>query len=69
MKLIKILLFIFISLAVSNKANSNYSLLDSLKDGEKLIFIRYAHAPGAIDLNNFNILDCSTQRNLSKESI
>ena len=32
-----------------------------------IIFIRHAYAPGSGDPNNFNLNDCSTQRNLSEE--
>ena len=34
---------------------------------KKLIFIRHAYAPGNGDPTNFNLNDCSTQRNLSDE--
>ena len=67
MKFIKFLIIIFISLTTSIKADLNKNLLDQLKDGGKLIFIRHAHAPGNGDPNNFNLNDCSTQRNLSKD--
>ena len=67
MKFIKFLLIIFISLASSNKADSKKILIDQLKDGNKLIFIRHAYAPGSGDPNNFNLNDCSTQRNLSDD--
>ena len=40
---------------------------DSLKNGGNLIFIRHAYAPGGGDPDNFDINDCSTQRNLSEE--
>ena len=48
----------------SNPANSNEKLVNSLKEGGKLIFIRHAYAPGNGDPKNFNLNDCSTQRNL-----
>ena len=41
--------------------------MNQLKDGGNLIFIRHAYAPGSGDPNNFNLNDCSTQRNLSEE--
>ena len=34
--------------------------------GGKLIFIRHASAPGNGDPSNFNLNDCSTQRNLNE---
>ena len=58
---------IFISLASSVKADFNKDLFNQLKDGGKLIFIRHAYAPGSGDPDNFNLNDCSTQRNLSEE--
>ena len=39
-------------------------LIDTLKQNNKLIFIRHALAPGNGDPDEFNILDCNTQRNL-----
>ena len=65
MKFIKFFLIIFISLTSSVKADFNKKLLNQLKDGKKLIFIRHAYAPGSGDPSNFNLNDCSTQRNLS----
>ena len=38
--------------------------MNQLDDGGKLIFIRHAYAPGNGDPKNFNLNDCSTQRNL-----
>ena len=65
MKFVKFLIIIFISLTTSIKADSNKNLINQLEDGEKLIFIRHAYAPGNGDPDNFNLNDCSTQRNLS----
>ena len=67
MKFIKIFIFIFISLTSSVKADLDKNLVSELEDGEKLIFIRHAYAPGSGDPDNFNLNDCSTQRNLSNE--
>ena len=67
MKFLKYLTIIFISLTTSIKADSNKNLIKQLEDGGKIIFIRHAYAPGNGDPNNFNLDDCSTQRNLSKE--
>ena len=67
MKFFKFLFIIFISLTTSIKAESNSNLIDEIKDGEKLIFIRHAYAPGNGDPNYFNLNDCSTQRNLSED--
>ena len=66
MKIIKFLLVIFILLTSSFKANSNTEIINSLKEGGKLIFIRHAYAPGSGDPVNFILNDCSTQRNLNE---
>ena len=65
MKFIKFLLIIFITINSPIKADSNQNLINELKQGGKLIFIRHAYAPGGGDPNNFDINDCNTQRNLS----
>ena len=65
MKFFKFLIIIFISLTTSIKADLNKNLINKLEDGGKLIFIRHAYAPGNGDPNNFNLNDCSTQRNLN----
>ena len=66
MKFLKIILILFISLTSSVKADSKKNIIENLKVGGKLIFIRHAYAPGGGDPENFNIYDCSTQRNLSE---
>ena len=58
---------ILLSLTTPIKAELNKNLLNQLEDGEKLIFIRHAYAPGGGDPDNFNLSDCSTQRNLNHE--
>ena len=67
MKFLRFFIIIFISLTSSIKADYDKNLVSQLKDGGKLIFIRHAYAPGSGDPNNFNLNDCSTQRNLSLE--
>ena len=67
MKFLKLFILIFISLTVPIKADLNKNLMNQLEDGNKLIFIRHAYAPGNGDPGNFNLYDCSTQRNLSDE--
>ena len=69
MKIFKLFLLIIISLTFSNQVLSEDKILESLKEGGKIIFIRHAYAPGGGDPENFNINDCSTQRNLSDEGI
>jgi len=65
MKFLKFFIIIFISLTTSVKADLSKNLINELEKGEKLIFIRHAYAPGGGDPNNFNLNDCSTQRNLN----
>ena len=67
MKFLRFFLIIFISLITTVKADLNKKLINQLEEGGKLIFIRHAYAPGSGDPDNFNLNDCSTQRNLSKE--
>ena len=67
MKLLRFFIIIFISLTTPIKADLYKNLINQLKDGEKLIFIRHAYAPGNGDPAGFNLNDCSTQRNLSEE--
>ena len=67
MKLLRFFLIIFISLTSPVKADLNKKLINQLEEGGKLIFIRHAYAPGSGDPDNFNLNDCYTQRNLSKE--
>ena len=66
MKFLKYILILFISLTTLVKADSKKNIIENLKVGGKLIFIRHAYAPGGGDPENFNIYDCSTQRNLSE---
>ncbi len=65
MKIFKFLLIIFITISSAVKADLNQTLINELQKGGKLIFIRHAYAPGGGDPDNFDINDCTTQRNLS----
>jgi len=66
----KILTILLIGLFnINTNAFSNDKILKSLKEGKKIVFIRHAIAPGNGDPNNFDINDCSTQRNLDKNGI
>ena len=67
MKFLRFIIIIFISLTTSIKADLNKKLVEQLNEGGNLIFIRHAYAPGSGDPDNFNLSDCSTQRNLSKD--
>ena len=65
MKILNYLIIIFICINPTVKADSKKNLIDELQKGGKLIFIRHAYAPGGGDPDNFDINDCTTQRNLS----
>jgi phosphohistidine phosphatase SixA len=65
MKYIKFLIILFISINTSIIADSKQIIINELNLEGKLIFIRHAYAPGGGDPINFNIKDCSTQRNLN----
>tara|TARA_X000000950_G_scaffold191385_1_gene231106 strand:+ start:66 stop:623 length:558 start_codon:yes stop_codon:yes gene_type:complete len=67
MKFINFFFIIFITFPSTIKADLNQELSSELKKGGKLIFIRHAYAPGGGDPENFDINNCDTQRNLSKE--
>ena len=69
MKLFKIIIFLSISFSTPLVANSNDDFQNLLSEGGKLIFIRHAYAPGRGDPDNFNIINCNTQRNLNKKGI
>ena len=64
MKFIKLYLILFICLIHSVKVDLKQNLINELKEGGNLIFIRHAYAPGSGDPANFDINNCSTQRNL-----
>ena len=66
MKKFLILLFF---LSFYDQVQSNENLVDSLKKGGKIVFIRHALAPGGGDPDNFKLNDCSTQRNLNQDGI
>ena len=51
---------------INNPALANW---EPAREGNKIILIRHAIAPGTGDPPGFNINDCDTQRNLSYEGI
>ena len=65
MRLFYIILIIFLILTNGIKADTETQVLKNLKNGGNLIFIRHAYAPGGGDPDNFDLNDCSTQRNLN----
>ena len=67
MKYFKIILIFFLFLLNNKTSFANENIEEILKKGGNIIFIRHALAPGNGDPQNFDISNCSTQRNLSKE--
>ena len=65
----KLIIIFFIHIFAVNSAYSIEEILPSLKEGGKIIFIRHALAPGNGDPENFDLNDCSTQRNLNQRGI
>ena len=65
MRYFKIILIFFLFL-LNKTSFANENIVEILKKENNIIFIRHAIAPGNGDPPNFDILDCSTQRNLSK---
>ena len=66
MRYFKIILIFFLFL-LNETSFANENIVEILKKENNIIFIRHAIAPGNGDPPNFDILDCSTQRNLSKK--
>ena len=60
----KLILIFSVLLFQLNYSFANDKVIESLKEGGKLIFIRHALAPGSGDPENFELQNCSTQRNL-----
>ena len=56
---------------VETYAKENFISLEKIKNHniDKVIFLRHALAPGNGDPPNFNVNDCSTQRNLDQAGI
>ena len=70
LKNIKIFFVSFLlTTSFSSNLYSDENLIEELKKGEKIVFIRHAIAPGSGDPNNFKLNDCSTQRNLDYDGI
>ena len=65
----KLILIFSVLLFQLNYSFANDKVIESLKEGDKLIFIRHALAPGNGDPENFELLNCSTQRNLNEIGI
>ena len=65
----KILILFLLILSFFSNVFPNEKLINELKKGEKIIFIRHAIAPGSGDPKNFNLKNCDTQRNLDFSGI
>ena len=65
----KLILIFSVLLFQFNYSFANDKVIESLKEGGKLIFIRHALAPGSGDPENFELQNCSTQRNLNEIGI
>ena len=63
----KIFIYLLFLLPVNSHADEN--IISFLKEGKKVVFLRHAIAPGNGDPVNFDINDCSTQRNLNNKGI
>ena len=68
-KIVKIIIFFLYITSYFSNSYSNEKLIHELKEGEKIVLIRHALAPGSGDPVNFNLNDCSTQRNLNMKGI
>ncbi len=65
----KLILIFSVLLFQLNYSFANDKVIETLKEGDKLIFIRHALAPGNGDPENFELQNCSTQRNLNEIGI
>ena len=69
MKYFILILSFFLSIIFPTSTFSNDELISKLQSGGNIVFIRHAIAPGSGDPENFDLNDCSTQRNLSEHGI
>ena len=65
----KLILIFSLFLIQFDYSFANDKVITSLKEGGKLVFIRHALAPGNGDPENFQLKNCSTQRNLNNIGI
>ena len=61
------LLLIALGSGWASDADNEQHLLSAFKQGDHVALMRHALAPGIGDPENFQLEDCSTQRNLSQE--
>ena len=65
----KIISILFLSIILINNSYAQIDIIEQSKQGNNVIFIRHALAPGNGDPKNFNLNKCETQRNLSNQGI
>lgn len=65
----KIFIFFLVLFIIPNQSKTDENLINTLKKGKNIIFIRHSLAPGNGDPAGFILSDCSTQRNLNKKGI
>ena len=65
----KIFIFFLVLFIIPNQSKTEENLINTLKKGKNIIFIRHSLAPGNGDPSGFILSDCSTQRNLNKKGI
>lgn len=61
------LLFVCAVFSATSVAAVEKTLIEQMKSGHAVLMIRHANAPGIGDPANFELNDCSTQRNLDDE--
>ncbi len=61
------LLLLATSIFIVQAGNNNSALIKAMQDGGHILMMRHANAPGFGDPDNFQIGDCSTQRNLDEQ--
>ena len=69
MKYIYIFIFFILNLFISNNVIADQSVIEELKKGGKIVFIRHSLAPGNGDPENIDLNNCDTQRNLNQEGV
>ena len=62
-----LIIFLFLLISFNKLAYSKENIIEKIKEGKKIIFIRHAVAPGSGDPVDINLEDCKTQRNLNDE--
>ena len=63
----KIFIFFLVLFIIPNQSKTEENLINTLKKGKNIIFIRHSLAPGNGDPSGFILSDCTTQRNLNKK--